>query len=219
MSAELPVLYTFRRCPYAIRARLAIASSGQNVELREIFLKDKPEEFLRLSPKATVPVLQLTDGQVIDESWDIMLWALAQNDPAKWLENTPIVENEMHQLVEENDNRFKTNLDHYKYSVRYPEQTEREHRILGERFLADLETRLNLAPYLAGNRLTLSDAAIFPFIRQFVGMDPKWFENAAYPKLRFWLQQWLDSELFQSVMQKYAPWHKGQHAIIFPTPR
>ncbi len=216
MSTELPVLYTFRRCPYAIRARLAIAYSGQSVELREILLKDKPEAFLKLVAKATVPVLLLADGHIIDESWDIMLWALEQNDPANWLDHRLIIANDMSQLVEENDNQFKPNLDRYKYAPRYPEQTESEYRILGERFLQKLERHLELTPNLVGERLTLEDAAIFPFIRQFAGVDPKWFQSAAYPNLRLWLQHWLDSELFKSVMQKYAPWHEGDNAIIFP---
>ena len=217
MNAKLPILYTFRRCPYAIRARLAIAYSGQAIVWREVLLKEKPTELLRLSPKATVPVLQLVDGRVIDESREIMLWALEQSDPEKWLDENINKLNQINELIQENDFHFKPSLDRYKYSVRYPELTAVNYRNLGERFLEHLERRLTLSTYLAGERKTLADAAIFPFIRQFSGVDPEWFQDAPYPKLRYWLQQWVESELFQNVMPKHIQWKEGNTPIVFPT--
>lgn len=216
MNTKLPILYTFRRCPYAIRARLAIAYSGQAVVWREVLLKEKPTELLRLSPKATVPVLQLVDGRVIDESLEIMLWALEQSDPEKWLDENRNKLSHINELIQKNDFHFKPNLDRYKYSVRYPESTVINYRNLGERFLEHLERRLTLTTYLVGERKTLADTAIFPFIRQFSGVDPEWFQDAPYPKLRYWLQQWVESELFQHVMPKYAQWKEGNTPIVFP---
>ena len=216
MNTKLPILYTFRRCPYAIRARLAIAYSGQAVVWREVLLKEKPTELLRLSPKATVPVLQLVDGRVIDESLEIMLWALEQSDPEKWLDENRNKLSHINELIQKNDFHFKPNLDRYKYSVRYPESTVKNYRNLGERFLEHLERRLTLTTYLVGERKTLADTAIFPFIRQFSGVDPEWFQDAPYPKLRYWLQQWVESELFQHVMPKYAQWKEGNTPIVFP---
>ncbi|MEH6472970.1 MAG: glutathione S-transferase [Halopseudomonas sp.] len=216
MNAKLPILYTFRRCPYAIRARLAIAYSGQAIVWREVLLKEKPTELLRLSPKATVPVLQLVDGRVIDESREIMLWALEQSDPEKWLDENINKQNQINELIQENDFRFKPRLDRYKYAVRYPELTAVDYRNLGERFLEHLERRLTLTTFLVGERKTLADAAIFPFIRQFSGVDPEWFQDAPYPKLRYWLQQWVESELFQNVMPKYDQWKEGSSPIVFP---
>ena len=216
MSDKLPILYTFRRCPYAIRARLAIACSGQSVVWREVALKEKPDSLLKISPKATVPVLQLETGQVIEESWEIMLWALNQNDPEHWLDPDSSIQHQINGLILENDVHFKPCLDRYKYADRYPEKPAEAYRSEGEIFLALLEQRLKLTTYLAGERLTLADAAIFPFIRQFAGVDPVWFERASYPRLQLWLQQWLDSDLFQSTMVKYSPWQDGDDPVVFP---
>ena len=201
-----------------MRARLAIAYSQQNIEWREVLLKAKPDALINISPKATVPVLQLESGQVIDESFDIMLWALDKSDPHQWLGHDLNTRNEIHTLIQENDFHFKPNLDRYKYSVRFPEKTPEEHRKAGEEFLAALEHRLTLSSYLVGEKITLADAAIFPFIRQFVGVDSKWFEGAPYPRLREWLQSWLTSTLFQSVMIKHTPWKSGDAPIEFPAP-
>lgn len=201
-----------------MRARLAIAYSQQRIEWREVILKAKPDALIKISPKATVPVLHLQNGQVIDESFDIMLWGLNKNDPDLWLGNDPNTRNQINALIQENDFLFKPNLDRYKYSVRFPEKTPEEHRKSGEEFLAALEHRLTTSSYLVGDAITLADAAIFPFIRQFVGVDPSWFEDAPYPKLRVWLQTWLTSALFQSVMIKHAPWHSGDTPIEFPSP-
>lgn len=197
----LPLLYTFRRCPYAIRARLAIAVAGMTVTEREVSLREKPAEMLAISPKGTVPVLQLADGSVIEESIDIMRWVLAQHDPDHWLE---VDANEAETLILINDAEFKRVLDHYKYPNRYPERSATDYRREGERFLATLEARLTVQTFLGGGQIRWVDAAIFPFIRQFAAVDPAWFSSAPYPNLRHWLEEWLASPLFLKVMAKPA---------------
>jgi glutathione S-transferase len=209
----LPIFYSFRRCPYAMRARLAIAYSGVMVELREIELKNKPEAMLTASPKATVPVLVLEDGRVIDESFDIMRWALQQNDPDNWLAG--LNRDDIKQLIACNDGEFKQSLDRYKYADRYPEFPESHYRQQGEVFLSILEQRLNQTDYLTGANFGLTDAAILPFIRQFAAVDSDWFNQAAYPKTRSWLQQFVSSSLFTTIMSKYPAWEANQATIIF----
>lgn len=206
-----PILYSFRRCPYAMRARMAIAASGIHVELREVVLRNKPEELLTISPKATVPVLLTSDNTVIDESLDIMLWALKQSDPDYWLNN---INNE---LITLNDGEFKHWLDKYKYADRYPEHSEYYYRQQGEKTLLILEQQLNTTSCLSGNNITFTDITIFPFIRQFALADLVWFEQSPYPKLRQWLNTFLESTLFQNVMYKYEPWQSNQKEIVkFP---
>jgi glutathione S-transferase len=199
MNNQLPILYSFRRCPYAIRARLAIAYAGIAVETREVQIKNKPEQMLALSPKGTVPVLQVPDGKVIDESMDIMRWALAQNDPDNWLD----VGEEAERLIQWNDGDFKYYLDRYKYADRYPEFQPSYYRSQCEIFLAKLESKLSQHPYLSGNYLGVLDAAIFPFIRQFAAVDSQWFQASEYRQLNKWLNFWLTSGLFVSVMSKH----------------
>lgn len=160
MNRDLPVLYSFRRCPYAMRARLAIRHAMIKVELREIELRSKPTQMLAASPKGTVPVLVLADGAVIDESLDIMRWALQQNDPGEWLQV-----NDFEALIQTNDSSFKYNLDRYKYADRYPEYPAGFYRQQGELFLAELERRLMRTQYLCGSYFSIADAAIAPFIR------------------------------------------------------
>ena len=213
MIAKLPILYSFRRCPYAMRARLAIVQSGVMVELREIELKNKPESMLIASPKGTVPVLVLEDGHVIDESLDIMRWALQKNDPDNGLaclDCQPVK-----QLIVWNDGKFKQALDRYKYADRYPEYPEIYYRQQGEWFLSELENYLTETEYLAGSEFGIADAAIVPFIRQFAAVDKNWFEQSAYPKTRKWLQQFLSSSQFNAVMAKYQPWKPNQERVIF----
>lgn len=207
------ILYSFRRCPYAMRARMALRYSGCRVQLREVELKNKPDTLITISAKATVPVLLCGDGRVIDESLDIMHWALQQNDPDNWLQAQHLPE--MKALVEHNDTIFKTHLDHYKYADRYPEFSQLEYRQRGEEFLQQLERRLQSQEFLLSRQISLADIAIFPFIRQFAHVDIGWFDQAAYPRLREWLYQWMDSTLFQSVMQKYTPWQAGDTPLIF----
>jgi glutathione S-transferase len=212
ISTQLPLLYSFRRCPYAIRARLAIYASGVTVELREILLRDKPEHMLELSPKGTVPVLQLANGEVIDESIDVFHWALQINDPNVWLTAD---KGELAQLVERNDGEFKHWLDRYKYSVGYPEFSAEYYRRQAEVFIAELEQRLIASQYLLGSRLSGADMAILPFIRQFAFVDKAWFDSAPYPKVQAWLAEFLTSELFLAVMDKYPPWQVGDDVVCF----
>ena len=202
MSDTLPILYSFRRCPYAIRARLAIAYAGIPVEIREVALKNKPEHMLAISPKGTVPVLQLTDGTVLEESLDIMYWALAKHDPEHW----QAFSNAADRLIQWNDGDFKYYLDRYKYADRYPEFSQEHYRQLAEAFVAELESRLQHSPYLCGMHFSLADAAIFPFIRQFANVDSFWFKSSAYCALNSWLNALLTTELFGSVMPNYLPW-------------
>ena len=209
-----PVLYSFRRCPYAIRARLALGASGVAVELREVALRNKPASMLAASPKGSVPVLVLPDGRVIDESWEIMLWALHQHDPDGWLGEKHAYADTATPLVHENDTTFKGNLDCYKYPDRYPAHPQIHYRIQAEMFLQQLENRLRVTPYLLGDTLSIADAAIFPFIRQFAEVDKNWFAQAPYPSLRQWLQNLLISERFAAVMKKYSPWQPGDQPII-----
>ena len=206
-----PILYSFRRCPYAMRARLAIRYSKLQVELREVDLKNKPHEMLLASPKATVPVLLLSDHSVLDESLDIMHWSLQQSDPENWLQNNH--HEEIEQLIQQNDLSFKTDLDHYKYSDRFPQQTAVYYRQQGERFLKILEDKLLHHQFLINENVSLADIALFPFIRQFAYVDIQWFESSNYPKLRNWLTYWLESDLFISIMHKQACWSSENNDI------
>ena len=190
------VLYSFRRCPYAMRARMALRYSGVPLSIVEVSLKAKPADMLALSPKGTVPVLACADGRVIEQSLEIMHWALAQHDPDSWLEANSSA------LIEENDQIFKANLDRYKYAIRYPEQPMEHYRAQGEQFLQRLEALLKQTPFLAGHTLSLADVALAPFVRQFAHVDREWFEQTPYPHLNAWLERFLASELFNSVMAK-----------------
>jgi len=210
-----PILYSFRRCPYAIRARLALRVSGIQVELREVVLSDKPAAFLACSEKATVPVLVVDEQHIIDESLDIMYWALERNDPDGWLVQESSLRQATEHLLDFNDNAFKSHLDHYKYSDRFPENSMEYYREQGEAFLADLEARLNKTNYLLGQRSTLVDMAIFPFIRQFAYVDKNWFDQSQYTRLQAWLAQLLEGSLFTSVMAKYEQWQPGDQRVLF----
>jgi len=207
-----PILYSFRRCPYAIRARLAIAYAQQCVELREVVLKDKPADMLAISPKGTVPVLQLPD-RIIDESRDVMLWDLEKNDPESLLQDGKLPETTS-KLFDENDQDFKHWLDRYKYADRYPEHSAEHYRRSGEAFLAKLETFLSENPYLCGQRVSITDIGIMPFVRQFAMVDKAWFDQAPYPALRNWLYAWLEAPKFKAIMQKYAQWQPGTERVL-----
>ena len=213
MNSGYPIFYSFRRCPYAMRARLAIAISGLSVELREVVLRDKPKQLLDISPKGTVPVLLLNDKKVIDESLDIMYWALSQYDPENWLVNGS--SEEINQLIQWNDGEFKYYLDRYKYADRYPEQDEQFYRKKAELFLVELENRLCNHSFLCGNFCSISDMAIFPFIRQFSNVDNDWFVNAEYKNVSKWLNKHINSALFMSIMSKYPAWQPGNEKLIF----
>jgi len=210
------VIYSFRRCPYAMRARMAVHASGQNVELRDILLKDKPDEMIEASPKATVPVLVLGDGTVIDESLDVVHWALQENDPENWYPAYPAARQKMEALIAENDGPFKTALDRYKYHVRFPEADKEDYRAEGEKFLAKLDEKLRGAPYLFGDQPTYADICIFPFIRQFANSDRAWFDQAPYPNLQRWLEAWIKSDRFKAIMKKQPLWKDGGDPIFFP---
>lgn len=207
-----PTLYSFRRCPYAMRARLAIAVSEQNVLLKEIVLKHKPEELLAISPNKTIPVLAC-DDQVIDESLEIMVWALSKNDPEQWLQ-APLME--MLSLIDLNDFEFKGWLDKYKYADRHPEYEQTYYREEAEEFLMQLETRLQQNRYLFSAHISLADMAIFPFIRQFSMVEPAWFEQSNYPMVKQWLSELINSDLFISCMKKYPTWLESGEAFLFP---
>ena len=187
---------------------MALNYASVQVEQREILLKDKPRSMLRASTKGTVPVLVLPDGRVIDESADIMRWALARHDPDNWWRED--LEHVTHTLLEENDLVFKTHLDRYKYADRYPRQPQSFYRAAAEQFLQQLEQKLVLKRHLVDDRLTFADVAVFPFVRQFAFVDKHWFDQAPYPRLQTWLQSLLDSELFFSVMAKLPAWREGQ---------
>jgi glutathione S-transferase len=202
MMPNVPVLFTFRRCPYAIRARMAIAMSGQAVLQHEVDLKNKPEHMLAISPKATVPVLALPDGRVIDESLDIMLWAFRQHDPDNMLGADGELPNEARHLITRNDFEFKSTLDRYKYAEAYPMLTRLHYREQGEIFLHDLNEALQKHAYLLGEKPGLADLAIMPFIRQFAKVDADWFEANQYKALRAWAQAWESSDLFKTIMKK-----------------
>ncbi|MGC2458114.1 MAG: glutathione S-transferase [Gallionellaceae bacterium] len=211
----LTILYSFRRCPYAMRARAALIASGMSVELREVVLRDKPAAMLAASPKGSVPVLVLPDGQVLDESWEIMLWALRQHDPQGWLGKDECHVRAAMPWVSANDTAFKHNLDGYKYPESFPEQPQSAYRSAGEQFLQQLEQRLCTTPCLLGDTLTLADVALLPFVRQFAAVDTGWFAAAPYPALRAWLEKFTASELFALVMQKFPVWQPGNQPIIF----
>ena len=213
MNKQLPILYSFRRCPYAMRARLAIAKSDITVELREIVLRNKPQQLLDISPKETVPVLELTDGRVIDESLDIMMWALSVNDTGKWLKNGSA--EDIRHLIQWNDGEFKYYLDRYKYADRYPEHTEQYYREKAAFFLIDLEKRLSKQAFLCGEDCSLADMAILPFIRQFANVNAEWFLSSVYKNLNQWLNKHIESTLFISIMDKYPAWKPGNEKLIF----
>ena len=222
----MPILYSFRRCPYAMRARLALAVSGQVCELREVVLRDKPQALLEASPKATVPVLQLAHGEVLEHSLDIMLWTLRQHDPEGWLTPQTGSLEAMQALIAANDGPFKQALDRYKYPHRSmsaqtdsgdaARQFAEHHRDSGAQWLMTLQTRLENHGWLFGTSTCLADMALLPFVRQFAHTDAAWFAAQPWPALARWLTRWESGALLAQVMTKYPPWQTGQPAIYFP---
>jgi glutathione S-transferase len=199
------VLYSYRRCPYAMRARMALAYAGIAVEIREISLREKPASMLAISPKGTVPVLQ-SDGLVIEQSYDIMKWALRQSDPAQWLSKD--TESLIDEWVTKNDGPFKKLLDQYKYPDRYPDvQLEETLSQAVALFLGPINEQLKTNRYLLGPKISLADVALFPFVRQFAMVDPDWIDQSGLNFLKQWLNEHIESPLFLSVMQKYPTWH------------
>jgi glutathione S-transferase len=196
------ILYSFRRCPWAMRARLALRYAGCEVRVEEVAMKNKPAALLALSPKGTVPVLDTGTG-VLEESLDIMRWALERNDPQDWrLRADPAAAQQAEALIARNDSTFKAQVNLYKYAERYPEHSREHYRQQAETWLAALEALLEGRAYLLADHPSLADAALLPLMRQFAGVEPQWFAEAAYPRVRSWLEGWLASDLFKAVMAK-----------------
>lgn len=224
-DSALPVLYSFRRCPYAMRARLALALSGQRCELREVVLRAKPAEMLAASPKATVPVLVLPGGEVLAQSLEIMRWALQQHDPEGWLPANSASLEAQQTLIAANDGPFKHALDRYKYPNRYAEEHAgndqafaESHRSSAARWLMDLQALLSRHDGLCGPTASLADMAILPFVRQFAHTDAAWFAAQPWPQLIAWLGRWESGAQFEQVMEKYLPWQAGCCGPTFPPP-
>lgn len=214
-AITMPILYSFRRCPYAIRARLSIAASGERVELREIVLRDKAPEFLETSPSATVPCLKVGET-VIDESLDIMLWGLNRADPESWLQPEEGNLEDMLALIGACDGPFKRHLDRYKYDTRHPDSDRQTERSEGADFLRKLDSRLSRMPWLFGCRASLADYAILPFVRQFANTDRSWFDGEDWTRLKAWLEAFEKSSRFQAVMPKWCRWQAGDMPVVFP---
>jgi glutathione S-transferase len=204
----LPILYSFRRCPYAMRARMALLISGQACHIREVVLRDKPAGMIAASPKATVPVLLLADGRVIDESLDIMRWALERHDPENWLDGDDA------ELIAENDGPFKQHLDRYKYAERHASDPV-AHRTAALAILARLEERLRDRSNLCRESRSLTDMAIMPFVRQFAATDRDWFNAQPLPRLQAWLAWHEASPLFDQAMVRLTPWQPDDAPIIW----
>lgn len=209
LVTDRSILYSFRRCPYAMRARLALLVSGVVCEIREVKLSAKPAEMIAVSPKATVPVLVLSDGTVVEESLDIMRWALRRRDPEAWLSR------EDSTLIAINDGAFKHHLDRYKYPNRHGSDPF-EHRAAGLDILAGLEERLSSSSHLCGDTMGITDAAIFPFVRQFAQIDRAWFDAESLPHVQSWLGRNLALPQFDMAMIRLAPWRAGDRAVLFP---
>ncbi|HAE93977.1 glutathione S-transferase [Hyphomonas atlantica] len=209
-------LYTFRRCPYAMRGRMGLSIAGVPVLVREVVLRDKPAEMLEASPKGTVPVLLTSSGDIVDESLDVMRWALAQNDPEGWLDADP---DTTHELIARNDGPFKRALDRYKYPNRYSDEdlVPGAARASGLEMLQDLDARITAqGGQLVRAERSLADIAIFPFIRQFAHTDMDWFNAQDLPALQAWLEGHKQSSLFKGVMKKYAQWSPGADEPTLP---
>jgi len=204
-SNTLPILYSFRRCPYAMRARLAISSAGIDCEHREVVLRDKPAELIEASPKGTVPVVILGDGRVLDESLDIMKWALELNDPEHLINLTVDQSGQTDDWIHRNDTTFKAALDRYKYPEKF-ESEAAKHRASASVFLCELDAQLEGHAWLLGEAPTLADLAILPFVRQFAHVDREWFWAEPWPYLVKWLDNFLASERFKKIMIKHPQW-------------
>ena len=210
---KYPILYSFRRCPYAMRARFAIRSSKIIVEIREIKLQEKPSEFLKISPKGTVPVLITNSGEVLEESWDIINWALNKNDPDKWLAKGKLESHEITKLLDDLENKFKPNLDKYKYPSRFSGVDQYLHRDKNLCFLKKLNSYLENNKSLNCEHLSLLDYAIFPFVRQFRNVDQDWFDKLNFIFLNKWINQIIDSKDFSSIMKKFKKWEPNDVPI------
>ena len=215
LPQDAPILYSFRRCPYAMRARLALLASGIRCEMREIALSQKPDSMLAVSPKGTVPVLVLKD-KVLEESLDIMHWAMAQSDPQCWSTAGQSNDAQAQAWVRSCDDEFKKNLDRYKYPNRYALSDGLAHRDMGAQFLLKLNAQMEKTPYLMGGDWCWVDAAIAPFVRQFARTDRDWFDAQAWSALKVWLENFEQSPAYSEVMHKFKVWHQGAKPVAFP---
>lgn len=213
----LPVLYSFRRCPYAMRARLDLRYAGVRLELREVDLNALPEALVtRVPDNQTVPVLVLPEGRVLDESWDVLLWALRCHDPDAWLGEGESHRLRAEQWIEMNDYSFKADLDHYKYADRYPEYPQAHYREEASEFIQEIEEQLAQTPFLLGDSLSVADIGLLPFVRQFAFVDKAWFDAQPWPHVQAWLDAFLNSALFAAVMDKVPLWQAGDPPRIWP---
>ena len=213
LKNNLPILYSFRRCPYAMRARMAIHISSQKCEIREVLLRDKPPSMLEYSSKGTVPVLVLQSGEVIDESLDVIDWALNLNDPDNWQRSK---DNEKtKELIKINDGEFKHHLDRYKYSKRYDNEDPEFHRKKCLSFIEKVNSELQNSKYIFDDEISYIDISLLPFIRQFRIADNEWFDELPYENVKSWLSNFLNSELLKSIMSKYDLWKEGDEVTIF----
>ena len=215
MNQKIPILFSFRRCPYAMRARIAIKLCSLECEIREINLKLKNKEFLELSPKGTVPVLVLPDNKIFEESMDIIHWAISNNDPYNLkLKNLEIYNKDM-DLISIFDNEFKYHLDRYKYNSRYKGINKEEHKYKARDLLVNLNNSLKEKQWLNGENISISDISILPFIRQYRIADIKWFdEKLELPNINRWLDKFLNSKIFNNVMKKYKIWETTDQKIF-----
>ncbi|WP_215408065.1 glutathione S-transferase [Vibrio gigantis] len=215
-ESDLPILYSLRRCPYAMRGRMGIALSKQKVLLREIVTKDKPSELLASSPKGTVPVLVLPNGQIIEQSIEVMNWALKLNDPQDLLRSSnPTLNEQIQQIIRTNDDDFIGHLEKYRASVRYRNIDVELRRHACEVFISRLEAQLTNQPYLFGETPSLADFAVMPFISQFVRVEKKWFVKSEYQNVGRWLRAHLDSKLYTQVMKQYPLWNETKQDCLF----
>jgi glutathione S-transferase len=207
----LPILYSLRHCPFAMRARLAIFKSKKAVELRDVKLTDKPVAMLNASPKGTVPILVVAPAQVIDESLDVMLWSLGKSDPDNLLCNLP----DLLAFINVYDSEFKPCIERYKAAKRYHEFNLNECREACEVHIQDLEKRLSEHTYIFGERESLADIAILPFIRQFAKVERQWYVQSSYVNVKRWLNAYLQSRMFNQVMAQYSIWEEGSEVVVF----
>ncbi|MGJ8693344.1 MAG: glutathione S-transferase [Thalassotalea sp.] len=215
-TQSLPILYSLRNCPYAMRARIAIFKSQQPVLLRDLVLSNKPQEMLDASPKGTVPVVVLANGQVIEESLEVMLWALSVSDPNDLLAaNSQLLLDDMLALIEQFDTEFKTSLEQYKCAKRYKESNVDECRAKCEQYIENLEQRLNQHQFLISEQESLADIALLPFIRQFARVERQWYLQSPYPAVKKWLNHYLQSPMFTKVMAKHPLWLDHHQEVLF----
>lgn len=216
LNENLPILYSLRNCPYAMRSRMAIYKSQQTVLLRDIVLSNKPPEMVHASPKGTVPVLVFDNGNVLEESFDIMLWALKTTDPHNLLHGEqPKLLADMFALIYIFDHEFKDCLNKYRCAQRYREPNVEQCRLVCEHYIQQLETRLSTHQFLVSNNESLADIAIMPFIRQFAKVERQWYLQAPYPRVRKWLNQYLQGKMFSKVMTKYPLWIDHNEEVLF----